>query len=125
MKLIAVGDNVTDCYMDEGVYFPGGNAVNVAVNCRKNGAERVEYIGIFGDDENAQWIRACLAEEGVGFSRSRRDSLHDRGRKLQAAIKNLHKKLRLQKKDLKNESKYDMMMQMAAPMIKSGREDLP
>ena len=72
MKLIAVGDNVTDCYMDEGVYFPGGNAVNVAVNCRKNGAERVEYIGIFGDDENAQWIRACLAEEGVGFSRSRR-----------------------------------------------------
>ena len=48
MKLIAVGDNVTDCYMDEGVYFPGGNAVNVAVNCRKNGAERVEYIGIFG-----------------------------------------------------------------------------
>ena len=72
MKLIAVGDNVTDCYMDEGVYFPGGNAVNVAVNCRKNGAEQVEYIGIFGDDENAQWIRACLAEEGVGFSRSRR-----------------------------------------------------
>ena len=59
MKLIAVGDNVTDCYVDEGVYFPGGNAVNVAVNCRKNGAERVEYIGIFGDDENAQWIRAC------------------------------------------------------------------
>ena len=44
---------------------------------------------------------------------------------MQAAIKNLHKKLRLQKKDLKNESKYDMMMQMAAPMIKSGREDLP
>ena len=44
----------------------------MAVNCRKNGAEQVEYIGIFGDDENAQWIRACLAEEGVGFSRSRR-----------------------------------------------------
>ena len=40
MKLIAIGDNVTDCYMDEGVYFPGGNAVNVAVNCKKNGAER-------------------------------------------------------------------------------------
>ena len=43
MKLIAVGDNVTDCYMDEGVYFPGGNAVNVAVNCRKkrSGAGRI------------------------------------------------------------------------------------
>lgn len=35
MKLIAIGDNVTDCYIDEGVYFPGGNAVNVAVNCKK------------------------------------------------------------------------------------------
>ena len=29
--------------MDEGVYFPGGNAVNVAVNCKRNGAERVNY----------------------------------------------------------------------------------
>ncbi|WP_321008532.1 hypothetical protein [Hungatella effluvii] len=35
MKLIAIGDNVTDCYMDEGVYFPGGNAVNVAVTVRE------------------------------------------------------------------------------------------
>ena len=26
MKLIAVGDNVTDCYLDEGIYYPGGNA---------------------------------------------------------------------------------------------------
>ena len=72
MKLIAVGDNVTDCYVDEGVYFPGGNAVNVAVNCRRNGAEEAEYIGIFGDDENAAWIKACLAEEGVGTTRSRK-----------------------------------------------------
>ena len=72
MKLIAVGDNVTDCYVDEGVYFPGGNAVNVAVNCKRNGAERVAYIGVFGDDENADWIRSCLTEEGVGYERSRK-----------------------------------------------------
>ena len=32
MKLIAVGDNVTDCYLDEGIYYPGGNAVNVAAS---------------------------------------------------------------------------------------------
>ena len=33
MKLIAVGDNVTDCYLDEGIYYPGGNAVkNIAVH---------------------------------------------------------------------------------------------
>lgn len=72
MKLIAVGDNVTDCYVDEGVYYPGGNAVNVAVNCKRNGAERVNYLGVFGDDENAEWIRQCLSEEGVGTERSRK-----------------------------------------------------
>ena len=64
MKLIAIGDNVTDCYVDEGVYFPGGNAVNVAANCKKNGAEKVNYIGVFGNDDKADYIRQCLEEEG-------------------------------------------------------------
>lgn len=76
MKLIAIGDNVTDCYMDEGVYFPGGNAVNVAVNCKRNGAERVNYIGVFGDDERADYIRECLIKEGVTFDRSRKVYAH-------------------------------------------------
>lgn len=72
MKLIAIGDNVTDCYVDEGIYFPGGNAVNVAVNCKKCGAEKVNYIGVFGDDDRADYIRECLAEEGVTCDRSRK-----------------------------------------------------
>ena len=72
MRLIAIGDNVTDCYIDEKIYFPGGNALNVAVNCKKNGAERVNYIGIFGDDERAEYIKQCLTEEGVTFERSRK-----------------------------------------------------
>ena len=62
---------MTDCYVDEGVYFPGGNAVNVAVNCKKNGAARVNYIGVFGDDDRADYIKECLTEEGVEFLRSR------------------------------------------------------
>ena len=53
MKLIAVGDNVTDCYVDDNVYYPGGNAVNVVVNSKRDGAEKASYIGIFGNDENA------------------------------------------------------------------------
>ena len=72
MKLIAIGDNVTDCYVDEGVYFPGGNAVNVAVNCKKNGAARVNYIGVFGNDDRADYIKECLKEEGVEYERSRK-----------------------------------------------------
>lgn len=76
MKLIAIGDNVTDCYIDEGVYFPGGNAVNVAVNCKKNGAEKVNYTGVFGNDDKADYIRECLAEEGVTCLRSRKVYAH-------------------------------------------------
>lgn len=67
---------MTDCYLDEGIYFPGGNAVNVAVNCKKNGAERVNYIGIFGDDDRADYIKECLREEGVELVRSRKVHAH-------------------------------------------------
>ena len=76
MKLIAVGDNVTDCYVDDNVYYPGGNAVNVVVNCKRDGAEKTAYIGIFGNDENADWIQKCLSKEGIDVSRSRKVYAH-------------------------------------------------
>lgn len=76
MKIIAIGDNVTDCYVEEGVYFPGGNAVNVAVNCKRNGAKKVNYLGVFGDDEQADYIKKCLSEEGVSCERSRKVYAH-------------------------------------------------
>ncbi len=72
MKLICIGDNVVDCYLDEKVYYPGGNAVNVAVNAKKDGAERVGYIGVFGDDEEAENIIRDMHEEGVETTRSRK-----------------------------------------------------
>jgi sugar/nucleoside kinase (ribokinase family) len=31
MDVIAIGDNISDCYLSLGQVFPGGNAVNVAV----------------------------------------------------------------------------------------------
>ena len=72
MKLCAVGDNVCDCYIDEGVYYPGGNSVNVAVNCKRNGCSEVNYIGVFGDDDKADYIKECLKQEGVTIFRSRK-----------------------------------------------------
>ncbi|TWT13289.1 PfkB family carbohydrate kinase [Planomicrobium sp. CPCC 101079] len=71
MKLIAVGDNVVDCYLDQQTYYPGGNCVNVAVNAKKNGAENAAYIGIFGTDEKAEHIKYALKEEAVDFQFSR------------------------------------------------------
>lgn len=69
--MIAVGDNVVDCYLDDGVYYPGGNAVNVAVNCKRDGLTDVAYIGMFGDDEKAAHLKWALTQEGVRFERAR------------------------------------------------------
>jgi fructoselysine 6-kinase len=71
MKIIAVGDNVVDCYVDQNVYYPGGNCVNVAVNCKRNGCKESEYIGVFGTDDKAEHIKWALAREGVVYERSR------------------------------------------------------
>ena len=63
MNLICIGDNVTDCYVDEGICYPGGNCVNVAVNSKRLGIEDVNYIGIFGDDDKSSYIiTACMYE---------------------------------------------------------------
>lgn len=72
MKIIAVGDNVADCYIDQQKYYPGGNAVNVAVNCRRFGAAKSSYIGVFGDDEAAEHIKKSLESENVDYSFSRK-----------------------------------------------------
>jgi len=71
MRLIAVGDNVADTYLDDSVYYPGGQAVNVAVNARRDGARDSAYLGVFGDDDRAVAIRSCLDEEGVSCARCR------------------------------------------------------
>lgn len=71
MKMIAIGDNVVDCYLDQEKYYPGGNCVNVAVNCKRNGAEQVSYIGIFATDDKAVHIKHALEQEGIDYGRSR------------------------------------------------------
>ncbi|WP_404330244.1 PfkB family carbohydrate kinase [Mesobacillus maritimus] len=71
MKMIAIGDNVVDCYLDQEKFYPGGNCVNVAVNCKRSGAEDVSYIGIFATDGKAAHIKYALDQEQVDYSRSR------------------------------------------------------
>ncbi len=71
MKLIGIGDNVVDVYVDQQVYYPGGNCVNVLVNAKRNGAERAEYLGIFGTDEAAKHIQYALDQEGISYPFSR------------------------------------------------------
>jgi fructoselysine 6-kinase len=65
LGLVGVGDNVVDHYLDQGVYYPGGNALNVAVLAHRFGLSNSAYIGILGDDEEGSHVRACLLAEGL------------------------------------------------------------
>jgi fructoselysine 6-kinase len=68
MPVVAVGDNVVDCYVDRGLMFPGGNSVNVAVHAARAGTSAA-YVGVIGDDERGRLVSAALAAEGVDRTR--------------------------------------------------------
>lgn len=71
MRLLGVGDNVVDRYVDLGRMFPGGNALNVAVAARRAGAEAA-YLGAVGTDPAGDVVLAALHAEGVDVQRVRR-----------------------------------------------------
>lgn len=70
-RILGLGDNTIDTYIDAGVQYPGGNAVNVAVMTAKLGASSA-YLGCVGDDEGGQVLLDGLAAEGIDISRVRR-----------------------------------------------------
>lgn len=69
-RLLGLGDNTVDTYVDRGLQFPGGNAVNVAVQARRLGAE-TGYLGCLGSDEAGTLIAEALTQEGVDTTRCR------------------------------------------------------
>lgn len=71
MRVLGLGDNVVDRYVNKHVMFPGGNAVNFAVYAQKSGTE-ASYLGCFGDDMEADHIIAALQELEIGLERCRR-----------------------------------------------------
>jgi fructoselysine 6-kinase len=70
MRICAVGDNVVDRYLGQGVMYPGGNAVNVAVHARRCGAD-AGYVGVLGDDAAGDLLADVLRREGVDTARTR------------------------------------------------------
>src|SRR5882762_4267185 len=70
-RILGLGDNTVDTYVDAGLQFPGGNAVNVAVLARRRGAQ-ASYLGCLGDDEAGALIHAALQQEGIDLARCRR-----------------------------------------------------
>ena len=64
MDVVAIGDNISDCYLAKGVVFPGGNAVNVAVAVARSGGSS-GYVGVVGDDARGRLLVDSLGAEGV------------------------------------------------------------
>ena len=67
MKVVGIGDNVIDRYLNKGVMYPGGNAVNVAAHASMLGAQAA-YVGELGDDLGGDIIGRALRGLGVDLS---------------------------------------------------------
>ncbi|GKU83508.1 fructosamine kinase FrlD [Niallia sp. NCCP-28] len=72
MKIIGIGDSVVDFYKHEGLIYPGGNAVNVIVSAKRNGAKESAYLGIVGNDGEGKHILESLNSENIDISRVRK-----------------------------------------------------
>ncbi len=70
MRILGIGDNVTDAYRHTRTYYPGGNAVNVPVYAAGMGA-KAAYMGVIGDDGPAMHLYATLKELGLDLSHCR------------------------------------------------------
>lgn len=66
MKFLGLGDNSIDYYVNKGLMYPGGNAVNTAAHAALLGHEAA-YLGNFGDDEYAHLIRTGLDFAGATY----------------------------------------------------------
>jgi fructoselysine 6-kinase len=68
MKLLAIGDNCIDDYVELGMRFPGGNALNVAVYANRIPGVQAYYIGVVGSDEAGDFLLDQMKREGLDTS---------------------------------------------------------
>jgi fructoselysine 6-kinase len=67
--VIGFGDNVVDYYININRKFPGGNAVNFAVNAQKSGI-KAYYVGSIASDSDGVLLQHAISSEGVDISYS-------------------------------------------------------
>lgn len=67
MRIAGIGDNVIDRYMNKGIMFPGGNAVNVAAHASMLGAQAA-YVGSIGGDREGKILKEALESLNVDLS---------------------------------------------------------
>lgn len=69
-RILGLGDNCIDIYVDQDIQFPGGNALNVSVFCKHLGADAA-YLGCIGRDVLGDLIQNALNKEGIDTSHLR------------------------------------------------------
>lgn len=67
IRVLGLGDNVVDFYVNKGEMFPGGNALNVAAHAALLGC-RASYLGCLGNDDYQKVILRGLESAGVDYS---------------------------------------------------------
>lgn len=67
MRIVCIGDNVIDEYQNQGVMYPGGNAVNVAAHAALL-HQQAYYVGRIGEDPMSDVILSALYQVHVDTS---------------------------------------------------------
>jgi fructoselysine 6-kinase len=67
MRVLGLGDNIVDRFIDRRTSYPGGNSVNFSVFARRLGAESA-YLGVFGADRFGDLLKESLLAESVDIS---------------------------------------------------------
>ncbi|MFV0497334.1 MAG: PfkB family carbohydrate kinase [Candidatus Fimivivens sp.] len=70
IRVLGIGDNVCDVYLHTGMMYPGGQAVNFAVNAVQLGFQ-ADFLGIFGNDAVGHHVKRTLDALGIGYSHSK------------------------------------------------------
>ena len=68
MRLLAVGDNCVDQYVELGNRFPGGNALNVAVYASRLPGVEADYVGVLGTDGEGDFMFNQIQAQGLDAS---------------------------------------------------------
>lgn len=71
VSVLGFGDNTADVYDHTNTMYPGGNAVNFAVACKRLGVGRSAYMGIFGNDRPGEHIITSLQEDNIELVKCR------------------------------------------------------
>jgi len=68
LRLLAVGDNCVDHYVELGRRFPGGNALNVAVYASRLPGVEADYVGVLGTDSEGDFMFNQIQAQGLDTS---------------------------------------------------------